>query len=330
MKESTYKQVMQNIQTPENLEGWILQAVRQENTEAHRGARNIKRVLIIAVAALLMAAISFGAFANISRQSFSEIAQMLAEQQEAEEYPLGDYMVRLCGFVTEEAILKQFGCPMQEEDHTYFLVSIRRADGAEIDYWNGYKPVDWTGGVFISGIPIEAQPFVRYGTFWPKEEDGIVYELYDIDHLDIFADHTAYFAIYEPYLTDLYEQKYGKRSEEEAVVYAPFDYVLKLDEDGFPMFLSDYPKGHLLLELPLDESGADPERAQEYLEEYGPYRTWVKNTELSIPEFEWESVDDILELYRPGIESIDDFREALGRPEETDDESPTDQTDQTE
>ena len=301
MKESTYKQVMQNIQTPENLEGWILQAVRQENTEAHRGVRNIKRVLLVAVAAvLLIAAISFGAVANVSQRPPAEIAELLADQQGAEEYPLGDYMVRLCGFVTEEAILKQFGCPMKE-NHTYFLLSVWRTDGAEIDYWNGYKSVDWEGRVFVSGIPIEAQPFIKNGIHWAIEEDGIVYELYDIDHLAFFADHTVYLAIYEADLTDLYEQKYGKRSEEEAVVYAFPDYVIKMDEDGFATFLPDYPKGHLLLELPLDESGADPEQAEEYLMKFGPYQTWVDHTGMFLPGGRWDmqSVDDILEIYRP-------------------------------
>lgn len=282
----------------------------EEQTGKTRGKRSIKRTFVIAVAAVLMAAISFGAVAGDSLMSPSEVANMFHNTRAAKafsgislngqepEYEFGDYMVRSCGMVTDEAVLDEFGCTM-EEDHTYFVLTFRRIDGAPIDDTKEYGKYA-TGGqwVFVSGIPIEVQPF-----FSPEATviDGILYQLWDCKNLSLFADHTVYLAIYDKDLGDLYEQKFGPRDAQYGMVLiSPYE-AIKMDEDGSYAFLPDYPKEHLLLELPLDESLADPERAQEYMETWPDYQDWVNQTGYFEPgpRFDPQCLDDLLEMHRP-------------------------------
>ena len=289
----------------------VAQAV-EEQAGAQRGKRGVRRGLIVAVAAVLMAAISFGAVASISQLSPSEAAAMFMRENaraakafsgislngEEPEYQLGDCMVRLCGVVTDEAVLDEFGCTM-EDGHTYVMLSYRHTNGTAFDINKEYGR--WTmKSVFVSGIPIEAQPiFVprRYAT----EADGILYELFDCTSVGLFADHTVYLAIYDIWLTDLYEQKFGKREERYGLVGAGPEDAIKMDEDGSYAFLPDYPKEHLLIELPLDESLADPERAQEYLNSWQYYQDWINQTGIfeSGYTYDPQCLDDILEMNRP-------------------------------
>lgn len=288
----------------------VAQAV-EEQAGAQRGKRHIRRGLIVAVAAVLMAAISFGAVADIFLLSPSEAAKMIGHDRAAKafstiavtgeepEYQIGDdFMVRLCGVVTDEAVFDEFGCTM-EDGHTYVMLSYRRVDGTAIDLMQDYKR--WTRKVvFVSGIPIEAQPMFVPRTY-AVEADGILYELFDCTSVGLFADHTVYLAIFDIWLTDLYEQKFGKREERYGLVGAGPEDAIKMDEDGSYAFLPDYPKEHLLLELPLDESLADPERAREFLESCQYYQDWINQTGFFEPgnRFDPQCLDDLLEMHRP-------------------------------
>ena len=282
----------------------------EEQTGKTRGKRNIKRSFVIAVAAVLMAAISFGAVASISRLSPSEAAievgngyakkafRGVSLDEDGPEYQLGDYMVRLCGIATGEPILDQYGRTLQNE-HTYILLTYRRIDGAAIDIEKEYGR--WTEKrVFVSGIPIVAQPYFAYNR-QAAVADGILYEMWDCSSLSLFSDHRVYLTIYDDDLTDLYVEKFGEWEGSGYVGVSPH-YVINMDEDGNATFLPDYPKEHLLIELPLDKSLADPERAREYLKSWQYYRDWVNQTSYfdpAYPDYDPQCVDDLLEMHRP-------------------------------
>ena len=286
----------------------VAQAV-EEQAGAQRGKRNIRRGLIVAVAAVLMAAISFGAVASISQLSPSEAAIELGNgyakkafrgvplNEDGPEYQLGDYMVRLYGIATGEPILDQYGRTLQNE-HTYILLTYRRIDGAAIDLEKEYGR--WVEKrVFVSGIPIAAQPY--FASTQATVVDGILYEMWDCSGLSFFSDRTVYLTIFDHELTDLYDQKFpGERGEDRPVWASPHE-VIQMDEDGSFAFMPDYPKEHLLIELPLDKSTADPERAQEYLNSWQYYRDWVNQVSYFEPGYRWDiqSIDDILESRRP-------------------------------
>lgn len=276
-----------------------------------RGGKGLKRGLVIAVAAVLMAVLSIGAVAGAFLLSPAEAAKLLDEDRAALAFSgdtantdeqvgqLGDYTVRLCGLGTGEAVLDQFDCTM-ESGHTYVMLSYQRTDGAPIDIDKEYG--QWRKTVFVSGLPIEVQKILFYYRGNATVVDGVLYELLDCGNLGIFADHTAYLAIYEYDLTDLYEQKFpGERTNGDSLVWASPSEAIKVDEDGTAAFLPDYPKPHALFTLTLDESGADPERAQEYLETFPLYQDWVAQRGYfeSGVRFDPQCVDDILEIYRP-------------------------------
>lgn len=277
-----------------------------------RGGKGFKRGLVIAVAAVLMAVLSIGAVAGAFLLSPRDAAKLLNHDQAAlafgkdtantdeQEYQMGDYKVRLYGLATEEAELDQFDCTMKN-GHTYVIVSYQRTDGAPIDFYKELG-IQWRRIVFVSGLPIEVQTGMFSSGGYATVEDGIVYELFDCTNLGLFADHTAYLAIYDQDLTDLYEQKFpGEGTNGDSLVWASPSEAIKVDEDGTAAFLPDYPKPHLLFTLPLDEAGADPERAQEFLESNQIYQDWVNQTSYFEPgvQFDPQCVDDILEIYRP-------------------------------
>lgn len=98
-----------------------------------------------------------------------------------------------------------------------------------------------------------------------------------------------------------YDQKFGKRDGIYGLVAATPENTIKMDEDGCYVFLPDYPKEHLLLELPLDKSTADLERAQKVLESYPLYQDCINQANYfeSGNHYDPQSVDDILEIARP-------------------------------
>ena len=287
----------------------VAQAV-EEQTGKTRGKRRIRRGLVIAVAAVLMAAISFGAVAGDFLLSPSEAAIAVGNgyakkafrgvplDENGPEYQLGDCMVRLCGIATGEPVLDQYGRTLQNE-HTYILLTYRHIDGTAFDIEKEYDR--WTEKwVFVSGIPINAQPYYAYYR-QATVVDGVLYEMWDCSSLSFFSDRTVYLTIFDHELTDLYDQKFpGERRENGSVWASPYE-VIQMDEDGSFAFMPDYPKEHLLIELPLDKSTADPERAQEYLESWQYYRDWVDQVSSFEPGYRWDiqSIDDLLESNRP-------------------------------
>ena len=75
-------------------------------------------------------------------------------------------------------------------------------------------------------------------------EDGAAYYLFDTRNLEIFADHTVYFAIYAG----------GVPSPEE----------FTMEADGSLRFAEDFQGAHALFTLPLDASKADSAAAEAF------------------------------------------------------------------
>ena len=81
-------------------------------------------------------------------------------------------------------------------------------------------------------------------------QDGVYYYLLDTLDLNPFADHTVYLAFYEGSSIPSREQ-------------------FTMGEDGSIAFREDVTGAHALFTLPLDESLADPEAAQDFIESTG-------------------------------------------------------------
>ncbi|MCD7732293.1 MAG: hypothetical protein LUH56_02480 [Oscillospiraceae bacterium] len=127
-------------------------------------------------------------------------------------------------------------------DKTYIVGSIERADGEAItDYTDimvspvisGYEP--WLVNIFT----------LNNGSRHKFIQDGVEYFLVETTNVSIFADHTVYIAAYSGAL-------------------APTSDVYSLNDDGTISVIGSEGVA-TLFEIPLDESLADPEAAEELI-----------------------------------------------------------------
>lgn len=203
----------------------------------------------------------------------SEDAVILNETQTA-----GDYTVTLLGMVSGKNISQW--CADAEVRRTYAVVSVARTDGTPLteDNYGIYATSpdgDFTITPLVSGYDPRAVNVFTLGSGCSSFlQDGRAYYVLDTRNLEIFADHTVYLALYEGFAAPSYER-------------------FSAAEDG-SISMRDDVVG-CLFTLPLDESRADPEAAQAFVESTGLSWEPVTDAELAAledtaPDVE-ESVD---------------------------------------
>lgn len=171
----------------------------------------------------------------------SEDAALLDETAQ-----VGDYTVTLAGLVSGEDLSK---APAEYNgqlvsDRTYAAFSLVRTDGKPLEE----QPFDLSYSPLVSGYHVSAVNAWTLGaTCQSFVQDGVAYYLLDTRNLEMFADHTVYFAIYEGSV--------------------PNPATFPTAEDG-SISLADGVKGALFT-LPLDESRADPAAAETFVEGTG-------------------------------------------------------------
>jgi hypothetical protein len=185
---------------------------------------------------------------NLSAAFASEDATLVNETQRT-----GDYNVTFLGTVTGTALIQVMenteDAGSLSENRTYAVVAIEKADGSSMpemtddDYQtfcvsaliHGKKFTEANNGVFNAGVT----SFVQ---------DGVQYELYECDDLEIFAGIGVSLGVVE---------SFGQ--ETSAFIYDP--------DTGLYSVNPDYDKINALFDLPLDTSKADDEAANNYLRE---------------------------------------------------------------
>lgn len=171
----------------------------------------------------------------------SEDAVLLEETAQ-----VGDYTVTLAGLVSGKDLSR---APAEYNgqlvsDRTYAVFSLARTDGEpleELPDGLSYSPL--VSGYHVSAI----NAWTLGATCQSFVQDGVAYYLFDTQNLEMFADHTVYFAIYEGGV--------------------PNPATFPTAEDG-SISLAEGVQGALFT-LPLDASKADPAAAEAFVESTG-------------------------------------------------------------
>ena len=236
-------------------------------------------LLIAAAVALLAVSVSAAVVWLTPAQVADRVEEpLLAEAFQSEDaivldesVTAGDYQITLAGMVSGEdlSVPTDYNGEIIN-DRTYAVFRVARADGEPLtDYPNlSYSPL-------VDGYHVRCVNAWTLGTTTQQFiEDGVIYCLFDCRNLEMFADHPVRFAIYEGGIpnTDLFSMaEDGTISLRESVVGAMFT-------------------------LPLDESRADPEAAQAFVESTGLVWEPMTDAELAAREQEAAGADTLESL----------------------------------
>lgn len=215
--------------------------------------RKTVRLIAAVISAILI--LSLTAYAAVTLLSPQEVADELEMEElndkwkNSEKFPLSsgneEYTVSVLGYASDTE-LNNISSETTEENRVYLVISIAKTDGTPL------KAID--------GMPLQISPLVKgYEPFkinlWSfgsgangMEKDGVLYYLFEMSDLEIFADRTVYIAAYEG--------------------FTPMD-ALTMMEDGTITYKDDYIGFKAIFELPLDKSKANPEAVKELLSQMG-------------------------------------------------------------
>lgn len=238
----------------------LLQAHARE-LEKEKPMRQFRRtkklaVLVAAAVALLAVSVSAAVLWLSPSQVAEELSDPLLAQAFAGEDALlldetvqtGDYTITLGGLVSGEGISRW--CADADGSRTYAVVSVARTDGTPLSEEN----FDILGGGTFAVSPLAAGYAPQAVNSWTLGggcssflEGGVAYYVLDTLDVQMFADRTVYLAVYQGFV--------------------PSYDTFSVAEDG-TYALRDGVTGALFT-LPLDESLADPEAAQAFVESTG-------------------------------------------------------------
>lgn len=214
-----------------------------------------KPIKVLAVALIIIALLSITVFAVSYILSAREVADYLGEKEiaamfeDCEVKPQtvsnGTYDVTFLGSTTGEKLNMTEGFEADEK-RTYAVIAIRNTDGTPLSLMDG-MPIQFAP-VIEGCMPFQSWAILNFSASG-MEREGILYYLFDYENLEVFADRTVSIAILEG-------------------VMFPGPDVLTLDESGKIVYADGYAGFKGIFDLPMDESKADREAAEELLSNY--------------------------------------------------------------
>lgn len=215
---------------------------------------NIKKIAVLAAALCLIGTTALAAIHLMSAKAVadrlgdSKLAQYFDEQGTISDTVTdGAYKATVLGITSGEN-LSSFKASSWEifSERTYAVVAVERADGSAMSYDDEILVTP-----LIQGLkPWQFNIFTMNGGYTADIIDGVLYRIIEFDSIEYFADREVYMAVLsQPFLNNTsyaFDETTGKISPKE-------------NFDGT----------NILIELSLDKSKADPEKAQEYLELQG-------------------------------------------------------------
>lgn len=210
----------------------------------------IRKIAILAAALCLICTTVFAAYRLMNAK---EVAQSLGDTRLAEYFDErgtaydtvcdGDYKATVLGIASGED-LSDFKSSAWEifSERTYAVVAVERADGSAMTYDDKILVTP-----LISGLkPWQYNIFTMNGGYIADIIDGVLYRIIEFDSIEYFADREVYMAVLsEPFLNNT---AYG------------FD-----ETTGRIYPREDFDGTNILIKLNLDKSKANPEKAEEYL-----------------------------------------------------------------
>ena len=157
----------------------------------------------------------------------------------------GDYTFTLLGMVSGEdlsALPAEYNGETVR-DRTYAVFTVARTDDTPLREQPNLSYSPLVAGYHVSAV----NGWTLGATCQSFVEDGVVYYLFDTQNLEMFADHTVYFAIYEGF------------------VPSPSQFPTA---EGGTISLAEGVTGALFT-LPLDASKADPAAAEAFVKSTG-------------------------------------------------------------
>ena len=163
----------------------------------------------------------------------------------------GDYTFTLLAIVTGKDItdMPYYSEEVQDE-RTYVVVAIRNADGTPMPDTKDdkYGQTSFFASPLVKGLnPARVNALSMNGGYSETVVDGILYRIVECDGVAMFADRGLYFAI----CTDTFYDK-------DAFIYN--------EQTGEIKANPNYNGASAVFDLPIDKSLADPEKAEQYLE----------------------------------------------------------------
>lgn len=204
------------------------------------------------VAAAVAAALSVTAYAAVVMLRPQDVAQHAGNQALAAAFEsaeavavnetkvVGDYKVTLMGLVSGESLSRVEALEGGvAQDKTYAVLAYARTDAAAIEE----DVPDLTVSPLVEGYaPWQLNAWTLDGGACTFAQEGVLYYLFECDNVEPFADHTVYLAVYP-----------GTHIPPSAELFG-FD-----EGTGAITAKADV----ALFTLPLDESKADPQKAEE-------------------------------------------------------------------
>ena len=282
MSDNKFRKAFDDIPFSPDFQERTMDLLRENAREKQPNRRNRKRGRIwqVAVALALIAAIGTSAIAVSSRLAPAELASRFQALTVAslfqgetavvmeESKPMGDYLVTFHAFVTGEPTYYEEDSQIQRNyGKTYIALSFQRKDGKEMranflhnlrvsPVVDGCEP-DWVTDPDLKALNpylIPVNDTTLQGSGSAIVENGVFYYLYACDNLEVFADHTVKLAVF-----------HSEGGNGRSLFLWPGERVFKKGEDGVVSFRLHLP-AQVMFTLPLDASKADPETAQEMLE----------------------------------------------------------------
>lgn len=249
------------VEPEEKLNQSIIYQLQQLKQRKYKVTRRLSSGL---VACIMLAFVSVSAYATVQIFSAKQVVEHLGDQMLAAAFDSedairveetkvsGDYQFTLHGLVTG-ANLSEFRHSGEElvPDRTYAVVSISRQDGTPMP--NTTDPDYGADPFFISPLIQGLKPWdfniaTMNGSYSEIVIDGVLYRLIECDQVEIFADRNVYLAISNG--SPFYNS-------------AAFHYD---EETGEIQAREDYNGSAVLFDLPLDQSKANPAKADAYIE----------------------------------------------------------------
>ena len=271
--ENNFDELLKHALVPnEDAEYWLNQKIlrlSEEKQNMKREKNNLRRIpAAVLIAALVLGVTSLTAYATWKYLSVQEVAEnagditladaFLSEDaisvNESQSY--GGYRVTLMGMVSGEALsLYSYveGNHNILTDRTYVVVSIENEDGTPMPDTSedAYGELDFFVSTLIKGLnPSFYNLASMHGNYTEMWDNGVLYRLVECDNVEIFADRGLYLCVCD-----------GSFYNNAAYVYDKETGEIRRDEN--------YSGMNALFELPVDESKADPEKAEKYLAELG-------------------------------------------------------------
>lgn len=238
----------------------------KEQTEMDKKERKYQIRFSVAAAVMVMIASlgSVTAYAAWQYLSPGNVAEKMRDVKLAEAFrqeqallinetqSYGGYDVTLLGLISGKMLSEysHYSGGEIRSDRTYAVVAIANADGTALpETWeDGYPECEFFTSPLIGGYnPAFYNIASMHGDYSEMSEDGILYRILTCDTVEIFADHDLYLCVTEGMFYNSagyhYDSQTGEISRNE-----------------------DYEGLNALFRLPLDASGADPEKAKAYIE----------------------------------------------------------------